>query len=349
MPEFQELDRYTHGDFATDHLIDRRRNGHGVIHEGEDGLFSQTWWPMCRSSDVVAGQVIGRNFLDGRVAIFRTEEGEASVVSAYCPHNGADLSVGRVVGAELVCAFHEWRFDRSGRCTATGCGDPVTSGMRAFHYPTMERYGLVWAFNGETPLFDLPSIDDGRELAFHPHIPTVDINVDPWVFMCNTSDFNHIKCVHKVDFDQENPDDDIRWTDFGYDYDIKARFRDSGAPVRYRLGVRGTNIYFQTGEAGGYWFAFLFPCGMHRPGTLRSYVIIATEKSDGTPEGDVRQQAALDFAMNLEMEIVQQDFEILNTIRFTRGMFTRSDKALVKFLDYLKKYRRAHPGAEFIR
>lgn len=344
------LDLYTHGDIATDRAIDRRRHGRGVIPEGENGLFSQTWWPICRSSDIAPGEVTARNFLDGRVAIFRTETGEASVVSAYCPHNGADLSVGKVCGAELVCAFHHWRFATDGRCVGTGSGDPINARMRVFRYPTQERFGLIWAFNGEEPLFDLPDIGlPDEKLAFHTDIPIIDINADPWVFMCNTLDFNHIKCVHRIAFDQPNPEDDISWHTYGYDYDVRAHFQDNGAPLRYHLGILGTNIFIQHGTVNGRWFAFLYPCGLHRPGTLRSYVIIATERSDGTPEDDRRVRDTLDFAMDLELAIVREDYDILNTIRFTRGMFTRSDKALGRFLDYLKCYPRAHPGADFIR
>jgi hypothetical protein len=60
-------------------------------------------------------------------------------------------------------------------------------------------------------------------------------------------------------------------------------------------------------------------------------------------------QETLDFAQKLEIAVVDQDVEILNTIRFTRGMFTRNDKALGRFVDYLSTYPRAHPGADFIR
>ncbi|PQM26977.1 hypothetical protein CVO77_18590 [Sphingopyxis lindanitolerans] len=103
------------------------------------------------------------------------------------------------------------------------------------------------------------------------------------------------------------------------------------------------------GSVNGRWFAFLYPCGIHRPGTLRSYFVIATQKSDGTPEDDKRVQETLEFAQALEIAVVDQDVEILNTIRFTRGMFTRSDKALSRFVDYLKTFPRAHPGADYIR
>jgi hypothetical protein len=63
----------------------------------------------------------------------------------------------------------------------------------------------------------------------------------------------------------------------------------------------------------------------------------------------MRVNETLDFAMALEIGVVDQDIEILNTIRFTRGMLKRDDKALGRFIDYLGTFPRAHPGAEYIR
>ena len=37
-----------------------------------------------------------------------------------------------------------------------GPGDPPPPAARLFRFPTAERYGLIWAFNGEQPLFEIP-------------------------------------------------------------------------------------------------------------------------------------------------------------------------------------------------
>ncbi|WP_375540838.1 Rieske 2Fe-2S domain-containing protein, partial [Streptomyces sp. TRM64462] len=133
--------------------------GRPVPGEGEGGVFSQSWFPVCLSADLKPGSVVGAGFLGGRVVAFRGEGGgPARVVSAYCVHLGADLSVGEVVGEQLRCRFHGWRYGGDGRCAATGIGDPVPSRARLFRFPTVERYGIVWAFNGEEPLFDLPDL-----------------------------------------------------------------------------------------------------------------------------------------------------------------------------------------------
>lgn len=345
----RDNERFSLGDFKTDQDIDARRHGRGVIFEGQDGKFSQSWFPLCKSDEVGPGQVIGRGFLDGQVVIFRGEDGVASVTSAYCPHNGAHLKTGTVIGDEIQCAFHHWCFNAEGKCTKTGSGDPIPPRGNLFKYPTQERFGLIWAFNGTEPTWDIPDLvypDD--ELVFHPRIDTVDLISDPWTFMCNTLDYNHLRCVHGIYFDDEDPVDQIKWTDHSVLYPLKGTFKDSGEKIHYDLGIFGTNIFWQTGMIKGRWFGFLFPLGMHRPGTHRSYFILASRKVDGAAD-DPATREFLDYVLDLERVVVSQDMEILNSIRYQRGHFTKSDRALALFIDHLNKFPRAHPGAEHIR
>jgi hypothetical protein len=45
---------------------------------------------------------------------------------------------------------------------------------------------------------------------------------------------------------------------------------------------------------------------------------------------------------------VGEDKDILNTIHYRQGLLTRADKSLGRFLNYLRKFPRAHPSAGFI-
>ena len=61
---------------------------------------------------------IGALFLGENFAVFRTANGVASVLDAYCPHLGAHLGIGsRVVGDCVECPFHGWQFrGEDGQC-----------------------------------------------------------------------------------------------------------------------------------------------------------------------------------------------------------------------------------------
>jgi len=63
--------------------------------------------------------------------------------------------MGRVDGDNLVCAYHGWSFDKSGRCTRVPAymGEPDAAGRRVRSFPVIETQGFVWVYGvpGEMP------------------------------------------------------------------------------------------------------------------------------------------------------------------------------------------------------
>ena len=323
----------------------RRVLSRQVPAEGEGGVFTESWYPVCMARELPESGVLGATFLDGRVVVFRGEGGAAQVLSAYCPHLGADLALGKVVGDTLRCAFHHWQYDREGTCVKTGAGDPPPPGACLFKFPTVERYGIIWAFNGETPHFEIPSFpypDD--ELIFKIEVHDELLDVDPWVICCNTPDLQHIQVVHGITFD-EDPSENIEWTPHSMLYDFKGR-HSNGVPIVFRVGIYGTTIFYQSSTVDGRWYGYIAPFGMPVPGKTRVYYVLAVRRSEHDEAGA---QAALSFAMDIQSKVLTEDIPIMNSIRFRPGTLTRSDKTLSKFFDYLRSFPRSHPSAEFIR
>jgi len=316
--------------------------------EGEGGVFSKSWFPLCLSSDVVPGTVIGRTFLDGRVAIFRGEDGVVQVVSAYCAHLGADLSCGDVVKNELRCAFHHWRYNSSGRCTATGIGDPPPPSARLFRFPTRERWGLVFAFNGEEASWELPDFPypDHELLLLTEAVP--ELPCDPWVVAANTPDIQHIKVLHSIKLNEADADINVRWTDHSMLYDMSGTHR-AGQPISLKVGIYGTNFFAQSGEIAGRWLGVMAPMGIPRPGFTQTFFVIAAHKGTGTAEDLAAAKAHAQFGLELERKVLAEDYSVLRRIRYRQGALTKSDKILARFLDYVRKFPRVHPSAPHIR
>ena len=65
-----------------------------------------------------SGEVVEAE-LDGEpVVVWTGSDGATCVMAGRCPHQWSPLSIdGSVMGDELVCVTHGWRFDRSGRGT----------------------------------------------------------------------------------------------------------------------------------------------------------------------------------------------------------------------------------------
>jgi nitrite reductase/ring-hydroxylating ferredoxin subunit len=325
-----------------------RRGARHIPAEGEDGLFTQSWFPICQSGDVPAGSLRGFDFLDGRVIVVRSPEGQARVHSAFCPHLGADLACGELVGNDVRCAFHHWRYAASGQCTATGIGDPPPPAARLFTFPVQERWGLVWAFNGEKPLYELPSFPLPDEQLVFRTGPVPEVQVDPWVICANTPDWQHIRALHGIRIDSEDPDKVVRWDTHSFLYDFNGRFWND-EPIAWKVGIFGTSLFYQHGTFNGRWLGVLAPLGMPRPGVTRGYFVIAAERGDGSPEALAAAEEHVEFGLKLERSILAQDMNVLQRISYRQGLLTSADKLLSQFLEFVRRYPRAHPAADLMR
>ena len=318
-----------------------RRRALPVPPEGEGG-FSQSWYPVCLSSEVAAGQVIGLDFLDGRIVVMRGADGVAQALSAYCPHMGADLACGAVDGNEIQCAFHAWSFARDGACTKTLVGDPVPPRAKLFRFPTAERWGIVWAFNGETALYDVPGFDrPDDELIFaserHWLLPC-----DPPCLVCNSVDMQHIVAVHGFDIDRPTHFDSIEWTPYRVRSKVDAHVRDSGVKLDWETVVFGTNAVRTIGMFGDRWLGTMVTFGIPAPGSAQTYCITVTEK------GGEEAQQFLDGAAKFTRGEVEKDSVIMRRIRFVQGTLTKSDRAVAEMLKHFRAYPRAHQSADYI-
>jgi phenylpropionate dioxygenase-like ring-hydroxylating dioxygenase large terminal subunit len=323
----------------------RRHISHDIPAEGQDGLFTQSWFPICLSSAATSTNVRGFDFLDGRVIVVRDEQGKAQVLSAYCPHMGADLAAGHMIDGQIRCVFHHWKYSADGRCRSTAIGDPAPEAAKLFRFPTQERWGIVWAYNGETPHYELPDMpfpDD--ELVFKLRV-LPDLPVDPWIICANTPDMQHIKTLHGINIEGEDRHDAVQWTDHSLKYSFTGIY-SNGDKLTNEIGIFGPTLYWQSSQFGDKWFGFMSPFGLPRPSVSSLYMVVCARKDMGTPE---EIDAWLEFVIDLETKVVSEDVHNMLTMKFKPGVLTRSDKTLARYLRMMKTFPRAHPSADFIK
>lgn len=324
-----------------------RRQAPPLPREGEGG-FSQCWYPICLGEEVPQGGLAGFDFLDGRVVVMRGADGVAQVLSAYCPHMGADLACGDVDGNELRCAFHFWSFNRDGVCTKTMVGDPVPPRATLFRFPTQEKYGLIWAFNGEEPLYELPGFGVADEKLMFKTQRHWLIPCDPGCLVPNSLDIQHVIGVHGFDLDTPDHFETIDWGDYEVRSAVRATVREAGIPIEWESSIFGTNLVRVTGTLGERWHGSFSVFGIPAPGHAQTYFVAAAEKGDGTPEGDRAARDYLEFAANFQKVETEKDARIMNRIRFIKGTLTRTDRAVAQLFKHFRKYPRAHPSADYI-
>ncbi|HEX3594036.1 MAG TPA: aromatic ring-hydroxylating dioxygenase subunit alpha [Polyangiaceae bacterium] len=161
------------------------------------GLDPNYWYPVDYDARVAPGDVREISFWGSSYALFRDANGELHVVENRCAHRQLRLSVGRVEGCNLVCAYHGWQYDGEGRVVSIS-HDLFDRGMPRIKVSCKSvkvRYGLIWVFFGDQERAsecDVPAIP---ELTGSDQWPCVPIDFT-WkahhsIIIDNVSDFTH--------------------------------------------------------------------------------------------------------------------------------------------------------------
>lgn len=142
---------------------------HPQPHTGSPSLpMPFGWYAVACSDDLAPGDVRPLYYFDEHLVLFRTEDGQAHVTAAFCPHLGAHLGYGgRVDGNAIVCPFHGWRFDGKGVCVGVPYARTIprraAKGPCLYSYPVDERSRMIWAWHHPRrvpPLFELDEVPE---------------------------------------------------------------------------------------------------------------------------------------------------------------------------------------------
>lgn len=110
-------------------------------------VLSGHWVALARSADL--GRKPLRVLHNGEpLVLFRTPTGVAALLDR-CPHRFVELSKGKVIGGEIECPYHGWRFGQDGRCTAIpGLCEEVPP-LRVRRFTAVEQEGGIFLAEGQ--------------------------------------------------------------------------------------------------------------------------------------------------------------------------------------------------------
>jgi phenylpropionate dioxygenase-like ring-hydroxylating dioxygenase large terminal subunit len=284
--------------------------------------YHRCWYPVCLVSDLTQAGVVGRDFLGTRIVAWRDAAGRPVVQSAWCPHLGADLSIGQVVDGQLRCAYHHWSFERAGRCVNIAAGDKIPAAACLFTYPAAEKWGLVWAFNGPSADHALPLSPGGEpDTLEHTAHTRGERPWEPWVAVSNGVDFQHLRTLHGLP--AASMPEALTMSADGVEFRIES-------PHHLQHGrITGTNTFAQHLRLGGQDSFQLFTGTPIAPGRSMGFFVIGVPKRQAARLADVR---AMVDRLNAE------DAPVLNTIRFRHGLLTASDRHLARYLKYVEAF-----------
>ncbi len=326
--------------------------GERVPPQGEGG-FDVNWYPVCLSNDIRAGEVKGMDFLDGRVVVFRGENGAVTVMSAYCRHFGADLGVGgKVMGNEIQCPYHHWRYGQDGACKHIPIGGAIPKNARQFVFPTIEKWGLVFAFNGLEPTYQLPEFPIPADKLMYRTYGTLKFKLDIGLQITNSVDFQHLIILHGLDIEKypnvEFHENGMRQTG-GMVW--RDNMRGGGAKSVIEAQIVGSNFLVFGGDLAGInAYAVVVGTPITKEGCTYGYTIMAMPRFPESAGGEQATNTALGALERWSHALmVEDDQPIMDNISFRMDNVLHHDRYVAQMFRFLQNYPRAHPSAEYIR
>jgi nitrite reductase/ring-hydroxylating ferredoxin subunit len=327
--------------------VERPATDTAAIGDPHGRGFHQCWYVVALARELDDTPLLSKEFLGGRVVVYRAADGSPAVLGAYCAHLGADLGVGSLEGEEVVCAFHHFRYGPDGRCTGVPGGHEIPEKARVFSYPTRELWGAIWAFNGPEALYDVPTWRDyeADQLVTRVH-KTDPFPVEPWIMVTNSWDFLHLRELHGMEFEEEPKD--IRMTNpYVHEYDTVFEMPGIGR-MQQRIRQSGTNTVALCATLNGEDSMTLFSATPLRDGLTEGYSFAATpDTRDGGPEQDEAIEMRLSIQDAFSDQLLADDTPVLTTIRFQEGALLPGDRMLARYLRFVRQYPRMDP-ADFL-
>lgn len=137
-----------------------------------------------------------------KMVAYRGEDEAVHILDAYCPHMGADLSLGKVEGNSIRCPFHHWSWGADGVCDDIPYADKIPAKACITSYQVLERNQLLFVWydpEGKAPLAQEqpPVIDDCYSDEWTDwRVELIPINTNCRELVDNMADSAHFGPVH---------------------------------------------------------------------------------------------------------------------------------------------------------
>lgn len=161
------------------------------------------WYALAASSEIAPGEALSVIAAARELVVFRGhDDGEVHVLDAHCPHLGAHLGGGEVLGDTIACPYHGWQFAGTGSCVEIPYSDvriPSKACVRS--YPAAEVNGMIlfwYHVAGTEPNYEVPAISERDDpeftdaLAFESEFPAALQDMAE-----NNVDYAHFHFVHR--------------------------------------------------------------------------------------------------------------------------------------------------------
>ncbi|HEY3752372.1 MAG TPA: aromatic ring-hydroxylating dioxygenase subunit alpha [Pseudonocardiaceae bacterium] len=127
--------------------------------------FARNQWYVAAYGTEITDGLFARTILGEPIVFYRTESGAVTALADRCVHRRYPLSLGHLDGERLVCGYHGFTYEPSGRCVSVPGQHRVPRTARVPAYPLVEQDSFVWVWIGDPTLADPTTVPRAPWLA----------------------------------------------------------------------------------------------------------------------------------------------------------------------------------------
>jgi phenylpropionate dioxygenase-like ring-hydroxylating dioxygenase large terminal subunit len=262
--------------------------------------------------------------LGENVVLFLDATGEPAALEDRCCHRTAKLSKGWCRDGNIVCGYHGWEYDRSGKLTNIPQFPfeqeiPVAK-AKAYH--AKSKYGYVWVALDE-PLKPIPEIPEDNDPKYRRILQFDERwNCAALRMMENSFDNAHFAFVHKTtfgDINQPKPEKyEIVETDYGFEAETIVPVRNP--PEAHR--ITGSTESWTRRHMRNKWFMpFCRRLDMEYPSGMRHIILNSATPIDGSSiqlvqilfRNDTEEDCSTEELIAWDAAIIAEDRDILES------------------------------------
>lgn len=157
-------------------------------------------WYVAGFSSELTDKPIGRTFLNQKVVLFRTGEGQVAALEDRCCHRSLPLSCGTVEGGGVRCGYHGLLYAPSGQCIEIPGQDRIPAKAKVKSYTVVEKNQIIWIWmpkiEGSVPTRPVPDYGYHDDPRYKFGSGNYHYNA-PWQLIHdNLLDLSHLGYVH---------------------------------------------------------------------------------------------------------------------------------------------------------
>ena len=144
-------------------------------------------------------ELLPRTIAGTKMVLYRTEEGAAVALQDACWHRLVPLSMGKLIGDNVQCAYHGIRYNAQGRCVFMPSQETINPSAAVRSFPVVERHRFVWVWPGDPALADpalVPDLHWNHDPAWAGDGKTIHAACDYRLIVDNLMDLTHETFIH---------------------------------------------------------------------------------------------------------------------------------------------------------